>query len=1542
MIASRVFLASVLALAAAGPGAAPGPQSQEDTVYVEEVKASYLDKLRQLEERRDWKGFFDSASNGLRRFGRNLVRGEKQTWVGLSEYLLRRVAGLPPEAHEYYRLENDGRARAEFDRAREQGDRRLLEKAVDEFFFSSFADEGLVALGNLCFEEGALDEAVYHWNRLLRYYPGADVPPAVTAARIAHACAAAEDESALAELRRFVAERRLDGPVVVGNRRTSLGEYLNGVRVAPRMPGAGRIKAPLAHTPDEGWEPRRLGIRNEIRRWTYDFGTEAKEMVPAGVPQRLRQAPMPLTVWSCVFPAAGRVRERDYVILTDGTRIVAADPARVRGTSPSTGIYWMFPSGAALPRPLAAHARALQQRFTQPHVGPTLDGEHVYAAMFSPSRPADPNPQVQFQDFSFFEGPTSIKCFHVPTGKLVWDTDASPLVEEMRKLAGIPGQEFDFDQRRFAFSSPVLVRGGRIYVGLTTSPSSEQVSRVLCLDRKTGSPLWCTFLASVRGDARHVMMMMQGGRGGAVFQTLLAEQGGMVYAQTNLGAVAALDGVTGNIVWLAKYPHPVPSARNFSGYNEGVFSRPANWPLLWKGHLLVLPQDREDLLVYDRLTGRAIDIPPLRVGNSEPGWKKVSHLVGLVGDDLVAGGDPTHVVRLRELIRPDESWRQAQPKSNAHSLVNSKVAGGRGTIEGNFVYLGVSTGLSIYDANNWKVLDNLPWRGDSAGGNLLAAGAYLVVGAPTVSLYTDTETLKAEYVHRLHQSPPRAESLLEFGDVMRENQRFEEAAEAYLAFIRAAEGDPRHAERAGQVRGELHSIFLRRGEEAAALPDPALAFQHYSRAREFAPDAAAETEAIRRMAEQSEKLQRWKEAVALYQELIEKGRHQYYREAESVVRLWEFARRKIDAIVQKTPEAYAEVESRAAEALRKAGEGGAEAFRDVMDRFPNSGSAVEAWKKLLEAIRKDGKLEKLRSIFEEFKERFRKELDFQSRKELLDVLEKLGDRERLRFELARFAGRYGAERMGGGEGGGETAKEYAERRLREVEAPAEAAGRGPLAKRGEVTAPAGEGNAAARLPLRPAGVLPPGFAEHQELLAAGADVELWDLRENRRLWAFRPRGEGAPAESKPAPRIVGAAFTRDYALAVAWEDAVASIDLPTGRLLWRFADLREGQSVRAFHAADGRLCLYEGRRSDRSTARFSPPSGPGRARNLALLRQAEAFADAVPPPGTPGEHERLLCLNDSSGEVAWARAFESSAEQPGQATFLGAYLSEHAALLHWGPGGWQYLLLSVLDGTPARPRDGLPPQVMVHAADPSGRNLYYMASFGDQVQRVLRSLPLDPARKDYRPVEISLRSHLQQGHSLCSLGVGRDYLCVAAAPSPQASEYRILVYQAADGKGPRTVALPEGRTLPQNQAPRLMVDDDGLLYVYNVPREGAGSGADARASLTAFRLEREGAIAVAWDAPAPSMAPGDSPGWFVPVPPRYLVLATLRGRPPGQEGGTAMAAVYDKERDGYLAQVHTDLYGVGDGAAWDFQRLVSWWRGRLYVGSKSGLQVWGP
>ena len=1609
MIGWRILACFLLTIPGVSAQQASGPD-----VFLDEVKKNYVEKIDKAIEEKDWRALFNHYEYGRRHYSKKVValkeKGElgEMRWVGLGDYLIRRLSGLPGEAYEVYRFQKDGEARARFEAARKERDRRALATAVEEYFFATGADAAMNELANAAFDAGHSEEAVFAWDRLLRYYPDSKIPRTVTAARIAHACVASGNESALKELIKRVEGGKIEGTVAVAGSERKLSRWLAELAVAPPVPEASTVKLPYA----VGFEARTRrqvdGVRNHIKRWTYDFDLDQGAPISAKAPamtareraiwNRMRGQVQPPIQYP-LFPAYALLRGKEYLIFTDGTRTLAVDPARVKGVSATAGVYWKYPSaGRVLPAGMTATGRSSALK-AKPYIGVTIEGEHAYVTMYSV--PDAREGAVEGQG-AVFQGVTSVKCFHVPTGRKVWDTDEGTPFEEIKDLK--------FFDQSFSFCGAPLVRGERIYLGVCTSPIGEPEGRVICLDRRTGRPLWSTFLSSVMAGTNWRFGVQ---KTSVVYQTLLSERGGTVYASTNLGVVAALSGETGRIQWLSKYRRTLTTVarRGTTG-----FTREANRPVTWGGRLYVLPQDRVKLLIFDRISGRPIETPKVTMTSKDFDWKDVNHLLGIVAVTPRRGGLKQWMV-----LTGGGSRVLDLDRFHAYALAASNTRGaGRGTIHGGRVYLsggsggGKTGGLGLYDQVTWKNLEQSDWKGPNESGNLLVAGTHLAVATNKVAVYTDVETLRGRFVRRIYQSPPNAEALLEFGDTMRENGLWEEAAEAYLGYIRAAEGDPAHEARRTKVRNELHSIFLSRGKAAEAT-HPEKAVEFYRFAKEFAYDEKTRSEATEKMAKTYERLKRWKEAVSQYQEIIEKARTVYHRETENVSKLWEHARASIERIVGDVPDAYQEVEKRAAAALREAAAKGGEALRDVMDRFPNSRQARDAWKRLAEILEKDGQLEKLRALYGEFKDRFNLDPDFDVRKKILELLDKIGDAPRLRYELDRFGREFGDRPM---DLGGRTVRAYVALRLKGLAPAARDEGETrPLRKTLEMEAPVTvsdpHATAANPVPLRPRGVEPPGFGPELELFARGSTIELWDLNQPKRIWkaahpgaylgavfmeapedapgvrvtSFKPGSPAAEAgmksddvllsvggvevtasslsdrlavlpsgvdvqlvvqrgdavirlSVKPSdhpeglrPAVVGAAFTSDYAVAVAWEDQVVSLDLATGATRWTFRELRDRFRIEYFHATDGRLFVYEAASPDRDR-------DPFRAHEAKTQQARRTF--------TVDAHTRLICLSDSTGRVRWAKAFQgdlTGARAQVQVEFFGAYLSEDVFFLHRMTRGgrpewvlWQLASSDggLVDGGVGRRTLG---RILAHAVNEEKGVFYYVEDGdGSGRTRYLRSLPLTPVAKARAKVDVALHlpKYMPRPYGRCSLAVDSDYVCLIVQPHQVSVPYRIWVFKADGGAEYRSIDLLPNRTLPFNQATGPLLDRDGLLYVYNVPKSEVVSGQPPRrAYLTAFKIggnvdETPGLVA--WDAVAPVLANDPTLSWSVLDGPAGVVaFSSPRAAAPGDSTAGPLALLYDKGREGYICHKPIGLIpGAGS---------VIRWRGRLYVGTPKGLWV---
>ena len=104
-----------------------------------------------------------------------------------------------------------------------------------------------------------------------------------------------------------------------------------------RAPSSRVAKLPYVPEIEDRLKRPSLGVRNDIRRWVYDFNEDRGETAAEAAPEPQRmpgrvmrggrmfradmQAPPPYPEYP-LLPAFARVRGKDYVIFTDGSRVL--------------------------------------------------------------------------------------------------------------------------------------------------------------------------------------------------------------------------------------------------------------------------------------------------------------------------------------------------------------------------------------------------------------------------------------------------------------------------------------------------------------------------------------------------------------------------------------------------------------------------------------------------------------------------------------------------------------------------------------------------------------------------------------------------------------------------------------------------------------------------------------------------------------------------------------------------------------------------------------------------------------------------------------------------------------------------------------------------------------------------------------------------------------------------------------------------------------------------------------------------------------------
>ncbi len=325
-------------------------------------------------------------------------------------------------------------------------------------------------------------------------------------------------------------------------------------------------------------------------------------------------------------------------------------------------------------------------------------------------------------------------------------------------------------------ASPVVI-GDNVYINACGGkPMQFEDSYVLCLNLADGRLCWSCYLAS--GNALGTMNMMLGQSTLGTDASHIACDGGRIYVSTELGAIAAVDAYTGQIVWLDLYPRP---QQNFAALQAGI-PQPGNTPakpwtvnpvIVKDGKVFAMPSDSTDLLIYDAGTGDEIKRIPMR------DFDNAQTLLGVTGDRVIVNSN-TSVYCI--------NWKDYNPATPADAqlfwrtgpLVNPSVAEalnrdtirGRGFVTADSVFVTTQWRLHRISMRNGKTEQTYPanmglWAADEGPGNLLVTPDHVVIaGADSVDIYTDMALARRRLDEAVAAHPHEPGPNLEYAEVM--------------------------------------------------------------------------------------------------------------------------------------------------------------------------------------------------------------------------------------------------------------------------------------------------------------------------------------------------------------------------------------------------------------------------------------------------------------------------------------------------------------------------------------------------------------------------------------------------------------------------------------------------------------------------------------------------------------------------------------------------------------------------------------------------------
>jgi outer membrane protein assembly factor BamB len=714
---------------------------------------AHLERIKAFVAERQWDEAVETLRQVSENAGSKVIELADRRWVPLADYCHVQLAALPAEALDLYRRRVDPLAKRWYEEGLAERDQGKLSAVVNQFFCSSSGDEALLALGELVLEQGQPLAARAYWQQIIRRpwekisakdfermrdksnlppddqellghwyvrddavadglyrlrhdeplsdqsaerlvnighaaglppprlaYPGTDLDLAAVRARLIVASVmAGELERARTELDGFVrlhpdARGALAGKQV--NYAAALGEL---VSVAAKWPS-----------------PR------TFTDWPTFAGAPDRNAQAPAVPELAEQAWPPIELGDPVKPSINnsrvfsprRIAENpeegllSYHPVVAGELLLVATATQVLAFNLQTGKP-AWPSSPGRPpgeifaeESPAAARNPLSGGLGVPRFTLTVSGGKLFARVGS---------QVTVRPIESFDHRSgSLVCLDLAAqGRLLWKIKP--------------------DDEKWAFEGAPLAEGPVVYVAMRRSDVRPE-AHVACFDAQTGRRLWRTMICSAETP---------GGGNEETTHNLLTLHEGTLYANTNLGAVAAISARQGRLKWIALYQRARRSSSDGQDKRATHFYRDLNPCVYHDGMLLAAPSDSEAILAWEATSGQLLWETTLA--------EDAIHLLGAGGGNLLASGDRLWWIELTtgKIVRvfPD------QPRGSQALL-----GYGRGLLADGKVLWPTREALYTFEQRTGGASQQtapLPLVGPrkAGGGNLVLAGGHLVIAA---------------------------------------------------------------------------------------------------------------------------------------------------------------------------------------------------------------------------------------------------------------------------------------------------------------------------------------------------------------------------------------------------------------------------------------------------------------------------------------------------------------------------------------------------------------------------------------------------------------------------------------------------------------------------------------------------------------------------------------------------------------------------------------------------------------------------------------------
>ncbi|MGD9646765.1 MAG: PQQ-binding-like beta-propeller repeat protein [Pirellulales bacterium] len=670
-----------------------------DSVYLDtpdHVARTLEEQYNEYVKGGHWDDALDLLSTLASENGDKVVLASPRRFVSLREYCHARRAELPAEVRGRYRERVDAQAEVTYRAALAARDLDKLQSVADEFFVSSWGDDALWTLGELALERGQYGTARTAWQALLPVaqrvgaatdaadmassrlvYPDTDLPAAEINARLVLVSilegATARAERELADFQRLhpAAEGRLGGRLV------KLGPVL-----ASQLAASQQWPQPAVNdnwTTFGGSAERTKQLPRTVDVGAKDWEISLPEVVADDPPYAYPQ----VTPWRRY--GEGPLAKKSALLLSHhpavvGNLLLLNTRDEVRAYDVRTGRpAW----GQASATVFRDSDDGLTPRHSQrggfgiPRYTVTIAGRYLLARMGSPVT-------SNANQGGLGEKSGYLVCLDLEAqGRLNW------------KIA--PERD-----DKWAFEGTPIADDECVYVAQRRSGEARPHALVAAYELASGTRRWVREVAGADTLAP--------GQVDETTSNLLTLHEGVLYFNTNLGAVAAIQATDGQIRWIHVYRQPQTGDLN---QPLAHFHRDLTPCIYHEGRILVAPSDTERILALDAATG-------------ELHWETryapdALHLLGVGGGHLIASGDRIYWINVAsgKLVRywPDGP----EPKGY-----------GRGVLADDVVYWPTRDCIYVFSQQSSELKRKIELRQrdeHGTGGNLLVTHDRLLVAA---------------------------------------------------------------------------------------------------------------------------------------------------------------------------------------------------------------------------------------------------------------------------------------------------------------------------------------------------------------------------------------------------------------------------------------------------------------------------------------------------------------------------------------------------------------------------------------------------------------------------------------------------------------------------------------------------------------------------------------------------------------------------------------------------------------------------------------------